>query len=491
MKNQVQIITYVDRLGAGDLQQLTQLLEGPLNGVFGGVHLLPFFDAIDGADAGFDPTDHTKVDPRLGNWDDIRALTKVVDVMADAIVNHMSSASPQFQDFCAQGDASPYAGMFLTLDSVFPNGAREQDLLAIYRPRPGLPFASTALGNGQKKMLWTTFTPQQIDIDVQHPQGQAYLRSILQRFADNGIQMIRLDAAGYAFKKAGTNCFMLPETFDFIARFAAQAQGMGMEVLVEIHSYYQRQIEIAKRVDWVYDFALPPLVLNTLFFGNSKALKEWIRIRPENALTVLDTHDGIGIIDIGADPADREHHPGLLPPQQLDQLVERIHANSGGQSRQATGAAASNLDLYQVNCTFFDALGRNDRAYLLARAIQLFMPGVPQIYYVGLLAGENDMDLLARSGVGRDINRQRFSPSEIEAAMQKPVVQDLLQLIRLRNTCNAFNGTFALLESSDACLHVRWVCGGDKAELFIDFSDLSYQIGSEDGHSDHELVFRS
>jgi sucrose phosphorylase len=101
MKNQVQIITYVDRLGAGDLQQLTQLLEGPLNGVFGGVHLLPFFDAIDGADAGFDPTDHTKVDPRLGNWDDIRALTKVVDVMADAIVNHMSSASPQFQDFCA------------------------------------------------------------------------------------------------------------------------------------------------------------------------------------------------------------------------------------------------------------------------------------------------------------------------------------------------------------------------------------------------------
>jgi sucrose phosphorylase len=101
------------------------------------------------------------------------------------------------------------------------------------------------------------------------------------------------------------------------------------------------------------------------------------------------------------------------------------------------------------------------------------------------------MDLLARSGVGRDINRQRFSPSEIEAAMQKPVVQDLLQLIRLRNTFNAFNGTFALLESSDACLHVRWVCGGDKAELFIDFSDLSYQIGSEDGHSDHELVFRS
>ncbi len=491
MKNQVQLITYVDRLGGGNLQQLTQLLKGPLKGVFGGVHLLPFFDAIDGADAGFDPTDHTQVDPRLGNWDDIRALSEVVDVMADAIVNHMSSASPQFQDFCAHGDASPYAGMFLTMDSVFPNGAREQDLLAVYRPRPGLPFVPMALGNGQKKMLWTTFTPQQMDIDVQHPQGQAYLTSILQRFADNGIRMIRLDAAGYAIKKAGTSCFMLPETFDFIARFAEQAQGMGMEVLVEIHSYYQRQIEIAKRVDWVYDFALPPLVLNTLFFGDSKALKDWVRIRPENALTVLDTHDGIGIIDIGADPADRAQHPGLLPPEQLDQLVERIHTNSKGQSQQATGAAASNLDLYQVNCTFYDALGRNDRAYLLARAIQLFLPGVPQIYYVGLLAGENDMELLARSGVGRDINRQRFSPSEIETALQKPVVRDLLQLVQLRNSCKAFNGAFTLLESSDATLHLRWVCGASKAELFINFSDLSYQIRSEDANGGQVHSFRT
>lgn len=482
MKNQVQLITYVDRLGGGNLQQLTQLLEGPLQGVFGGVHLLPFFDAIDGADAGFDPTDHTQVDPRLGNWDDIRALSEVVDVMADAIVNHMSSASPQFQDFYARGDASPYAGMFLTMDSVFPNGARENDLLSVYRPRPGLPFTAMALGNGQKKMLWTTFTPQQLDIDVQHPQGQAYLTSILQRFADSGIRMIRLDAAGYAIKKAGTSCFMLPETFDFISRFAQQAQGMGMEVLVEIHAYYQRQIEIAKRVDWVYDFALPPLVLNTLFFGNSQALKDWIRIRPQNALTVLDTHDGIGIIDIGADPADRAHHPGLLPPEQLDQLVERIHTNSNGQSRQATGAAASNLDLYQVNCTFYDALGRNGLAYLLARAVQLFMPGVPQIYYVGLLAGENDMDLLVHSGVGRDINRQRFSTSEIADALQKPVVNDLMDLIRLRNTCAAFNGAFELLPSSDETLHLVWTHTDSRAELFVDFSDLSYKLTISDAH---------
>ena len=153
MKNQVQLITYVDRLGGGDLTNLQALLRGPLKGLFGGVHLLPFFLPIDGADAGFDPIDHTAVDPRLGGWNDILALSADVEVMADVIVNHMSSKSPQFQDWSARGDASPFAGLFLTFEAVFPNGATEADLLAIYRPRPGLPFTSMTLANGRKHLL--------------------------------------------------------------------------------------------------------------------------------------------------------------------------------------------------------------------------------------------------------------------------------------------------------------------------------------------------
>jgi sucrose phosphorylase len=482
MKNQVQLITYVDRLGGGDLSRLNRLLAGSLKGVFGGVHLLPFFDAIDGADAGFDPKDHTRVDPRLGDWTDIRRLADELDIMADAIVNHMSADSPQFQDYSRHGDASPYSGLFLTFDAVFPKGATQADLLAIYRPRPGLPFTPTTLHNGQKKIIWTSFTSQQVDIDVLHLQGQAYLNSILHTFADNGIGMVRLDAVGYAIKKAGGNCFMMPETFDFISDFAAQAKGLGIEVLVEIHSYHKRQIEIAKHVDWVYDFALPPLVLHALFSGQAEPLKAWIRMRPNNALTVLDTHDGIGIIDIGADPLDRQNNPGLVSSADLDRLVERIHEKSGGQSRQATGSAASNLDLYQVNCTFYDALGRDDRAYLLARAIQFFMPGVPQVYYVGLLAGENDMALLAQSGVGRDINRHRYTPPEIEQALHRPVVQDLLDLIRLRNSHAAFGGQFELLESQSESLHMRWTNGDATALLYVDFVKLDYRLAyTEDG----------
>ena len=476
MKNQVQLITYVDRLGGGGLPELQALLTGPLQGVFGGVHLLPFYYPIDGSDAGFDPIDHTQVDPRLGGWDDVRALSSHVEVMADVIVNHMSSDSPQFQDLSAKGKDSAYDGLFLTLDRVFPQGATEADLLKVYRPRPGLPFTVATLANGEKRVLWTTFTPQQVDIDVAHPQGQAYLTSILQTLARNNVRMVRLDAVGYAIKKAGDSCFMMPETYAFIDQFAAEARALGIEVLVEIHSYHRKQIAIAARVDWVYDFALPPLVLHALAFKTAAPLQRWIDIRPNNALTVLDTHDGIGVIDIGADAADRAGSPGLVPPAELDRLVEIIHEKSQGQSRQATGAAASNLDLYQVNCSFYDALGRDDNAYLIARAIQFFLPGVPQVYYVGLLAGHNDMALLEKSGVGRDINRHRYTPTEIAADLQRPVVQALLGLIRLRNGHPAFGGQFSVTEARETTLTLQWIAGDATATLHVDFAATRFEI---------------
>jgi sucrose phosphorylase len=482
MKNKIQLITYVDRLSGGGLTDLHGLLNRELKDLFGGVHLLPFYFPIDGSDAGFDPIDHTQVDPRLGDWPAVKALAQDVEVMADVIVNHMSIESPQFKDFSARGVASPYDGLFLTLDAVFPRGATEKDLLAVYRPRPGLPFTYATLKTGEKRILWTTFTPQQIDINVHHPQGQAYLQGILRTLADSGVRMVRLDAVGYAIKKAGTSCFMMPETYAFIDAFAAQAKALGIEVLVEIHSYYKTQIEIAKRVDWVYDFALPPLVLHAFTFKTARVLKDWIRIRPHNALTVLDTHDGIGIIDIGADAQDRLGKPGLVPPAELDALVETIHANSQEQSRRATGAAASNLDLYQVNCTFYDAMARHDTHYLLARAVQFFLPGIPQVYYVGLFAGQNDMALLERTKVGRDINRHYYTRGEITQALAQPVVQKLRDLMILRNTHAAFDGTFEMQESRDDALALRWQNGDAWAALQVNFTQgtgaLQYSHGS-------------
>ncbi len=477
MRNAVQLICYADRFG-GTLPGLRRLLTGPLAGLFGGVHVLPFFHPIDGADAGFDPIDHTAVDSRLGSWQDVQQLAGEVEVMADVIVNHMSCRSPQFLDFAARGRASRYDGMFLTLDNVFPGGASESDLLAIYRPRPGLPFTPMTLADGSRRILWTTFTAEQIDIDVSHPEGQRYLDSILARLADNGVRIIRLDAVGYAIKRPGTSCFMMPETFTFIHEFAARAAARGLEVLVEIHSHYAQQIGIARQVDRVYDFALPPLVLHGFCAGTARYLKRWIDIRPRNALTVLDTHDGIGVIDAGADAADPAGKPGLLPAAEIDRLVEAIHHNSHGESLRATGGAASNLDLYQVNCTFYDAMGRDDLRYLLARAIQFFLPGVPQVYYVGLLAGRNDMELLARTHVGRDINRHHYTLDEIDAALQRPVVRDLAALIRLRNTHPAFGGEFSLGQTTDEELELRWTAGSAAVTLQVNLRSGEHRIAS-------------
>lgn len=477
MLNHVQLITYVDRLGGGGIRELNALLRGPLRGLFGGVHLLPFFTPIDGADAGFDPIDHASVDPRLGDWHDIAALARDTEIVADLIVNHISRSSTQFQDFQRRGKASPWAGLFLTRESVFGANPSQEAVNAIYRPRPGLPFTPATLDTGENVQLWTTFTPEQIDIDVTHPLGQQYLGSILGTFAANGVKLLRLDAVGYAIKQAGTRCFMLPATFDFIRALSAQVHALGMEVLVEIHSHYRKQVEIARLVDWVYDFALPPLLLHAFAFRTAQPLLNWLRIRPHNALTVLDTHDGIGVIDIGGDAGE----PGLVPPAELNELVESIHRNSKGQSCQATGAAASNLDLYQVNCTYYDALGRNDRRYLIARAVQFFVPGIPQVYYVGLLAGENDMQLLQRSHVGRDINRHYYSGTEIEAALRRPVVAGLCELIRLRNTHSAFQGQFSLGACTDNALTLRWDNSGAFAELQVDFASDACVLRVSDG----------
>jgi len=484
MKNQPQLIAYVDRFSGGGFGDFQRLLEGQLKGVFGGVHLLPFFYPIDGADAGFDPIDHTRVDPRLGTWHDVRALGEHVEIMADLIVNHISSRSPQFLDYDEHGDASPYSGMFLTYATVFGEGAPETDLLELYRPRPGLPFTKYELKHGGHRLLWTTFTGEQIDIDVRHPEGKRYLDTILKQFQAAGIRAIRLDAVGYAIKKAGTSCFMIPETFEFIAELAGQAHTLGIEVLVEIHSHYLEQIEIAKQVDWVYDFALPPLVLHTLYTRTAGQLKRWFEIRPRNAVTVLDTHDGIGVLDVGADRKGG-NVPGLLTPEQIDALVGTIHQRSHNESHQATGAAANNLDLYQVNCTFYDALGRSDDEYLIARALQLFTPGIPQVYYVGLLAGANDMNLLRRTGVGRDINRHYYSEAEIHSELRRPVVRSLLDLLRFRSTHRAFAGQFHLLPNNDYEICIEWRNGNETARLDVDLKSMQGAITySADGRQD-------
>jgi sucrose phosphorylase len=473
MKNQAQLITYVDRLSGGGFRELQRLLDGPFREAFGGVHVLPFFHPIDGADAGFDPIDHTEVDPRLGSWDDVRALASRTEMMADMIVNHISRGSPQFVDFDMRGDASPYASLFLTFARVFPAGASQADLLALHAIRPGLSFTQHQTTHGERVLLWTTFTSEQIDIDVHHPEGRRYFDAILTRFQSAGIRAIRIDAAGFAVKKAGTSCFMIPETLAFIADLTARARARGMEVLVEVHGHYLDQQRIAQQVDWVYDFVLPPLVLHTLYTRDATSLRRWIDIRPANSVTVLDTHDGIGVLDAG----------DLLTREEIRALVGEIHKRSGGQSIEATGDAASNLDADQINCTFYDAVGGRDDQYLVARAIQCFLPGIPQIYYVGLLAGRNDMALLARTRVGRDINRHYFTADELQQQLGLPIVERTLALLTLRNNHPAFAGVFDASRSTRDRLVLTWSFDRDWITLDVDLTRMHATVADAAGRN--------
>jgi len=488
MKNKVQLITYVDRLSGSNIKALTDLLHNELSSLFSGLHLLPFYYPIDGSDAGFDPINHTLVDDRLGTWSDIKRLGKDFNIMADLIVNHMSAQSDEFQDVLAQGKESRYWDLFLTKDKVFPEGLNDKQREKIYRPRPGNCFTSYAIPENKHEEFWTTFTNNQIDIDVESQSGQDYLNNILKTFADNRVSIIRLDAAGYAIKRADTSCFMLEDTFDFINELSKKANKLGIETLVEIHSHYQTQIEIAQRVDLVYDFALPPLILHSLFTKSTEALASWLTISPRNCITVLDTHDGIGIIDVGP----MENKKGLLAESQINELVENIHQNSKGASRKATGNAASNVDLYQVNCTYYDALAQDDLDYLIARAIQFFAPGVPQVYYGGLLSQPNDVTLLTQTNVGRDINRPYLNRMDINEALSKPATRALIKLIQIRNKHEAFNGEFSM-DSQGSMLTMSWANKCAMAVLSVDLStrNASIKLCSDNESSEvslHSLV---
>lgn len=180
----------------------------------------------------------------------------------------------------------------------------------------------------------------------------------------------------------------------------------------------------------------------------------------------MDTHDGIGVVDV----------KDLLPDGEIVQTKEDIFKYGANVKKIYNTAVYNNLDIYQVNCTFYSALGEDDDAYLLARAVQFFAPGIPQVYYVGLLAGKNDLKLLEETKVGRNINRHYYTEEEIEQEVKRPVVKKLLKLMEFRNSCKAFNGSFKLVECLDSELHIIRNNGISSAELKADLVEKTFDI---------------
>ncbi|MEY5017577.1 MAG: hypothetical protein RL431_626 [Actinomycetota bacterium] len=452
------ILVYAERVG-GNLGEIEKLLAGPLAD-FDGIHVLPFFHPYDGDDAGFDPIDHTIVDPRLGHWSDFKRISQTHEVTADLIVNHASSLSPEFLDWQEKGTESEYDGMFLTFDVVFPNGGNENDITAFYRPRPGLPFTAYEV-NGVRRLVWTTFMPTQVDIDINHPAGQAYLVRVIEALASGGVKVIRLDAIGYAVKTPGNDSFMTDETLKFVEELTELIHSYGMRVLVEVHAHYTQQLAIAPLVDLIYDFQTAPLLLHSFFTGTVDKLGDWFAIRPSNCLNVLDTHDGFGVIDAGPISG----RPGLITQDDMAYIFDRAAENTNGHSNVASVVPQWFTLPHQINATLPNILA-DDVAYVASRAVQFFLPGEPQVYYVGLLNGMDDVELFQSSGQGRDVNRHHYTPEEIAEALSTPVTQAIIALARLRKN-PAFEGEFSWAQTAHDSISLSWAHGTDSIALDV------------------------
>ena len=439
-QNKTQLITYADSLG-GNLKNLEHVLKTHFSDVFqGGVHILPPFPSS--GDRGFAPLNYFEIEPTFGDWQDIEAIGKEFDVVLDQMVNHISRQSSYFQDFVKKGRKSEYADLFITLDKVWPDGQpKDEDVAKIFLRKPEHPFSDILIEETQEvERIWTSFGPsvdwsEQIDLDIHSQVTKDFIVSIFEHFKAKNVKMIRLDAIGYVTKKAGTSCFFVePDIYEFLSWVKAEADSLGLELLPEIHAHHSINKKLTAQGYWTYDFVLPGLILHTLYTKNVTKLQDYLKDCPKNQFTMLDCHDGIPV------QPDLED---VLTIDESKHIVDVCIQRGANLNRiLAKGDEHIDFDAHQINITYYDALGRNDNLYLMARAIQLFTPGIPQVYYVGLLAGENDYEALKEQDEARAVNRHNYSLTEIEQELARPVVQKLLELIRLRNTHEAFNGDF-------------------------------------------------
>jgi sucrose phosphorylase len=467
LENKVMLITYADSMGK-NLAELRTVLEKYFKDALGGLHILPFFPSS--GDRSFSPTRYDTVDPAFGGIDDIASLGQEYSLMVDFMINHISRRSEYFLDFQKKKDASIYRDLFIRYNEFWENGEPTHDQIeAIYKRKPAAPCYEVTFKDGTKEKVWCTFSDEQIDLNVRTGTTKRFIRENLELLCKMGASIIRLDAFAYAIKKPGTSCFFVkPDIWELLEEIKGMTETHGAFILPEIHEHYSIQTELARAGYWVYDFALPVLVLHALYSGSGEYLKKWLEMSPAKQFTTLDTHDGIGIVDV----------KGLLPDEKIEFVRNKMFSEGANVKKVYNSTAYNNLDIYQINTTYYSALGNRDNAYLAARAIQFFAPGIPQVYYVGALAGKNDIDLLEKTKNGRDINRHYYSVEEIDREIKRPVVQKLLELMRLRNSHPAFslNGKIEIELSEKSTLVIRRSGGGEAITLTVDLASHEYTI---------------
>ncbi|WP_339614707.1 alpha-amylase family glycosyl hydrolase [uncultured Gilvimarinus sp.] len=447
------LITYgnsVREAGHKPLDTLQNFLHDNLQNVFSAVHVLPFFPHS--SDDGFAVIDYTQVDPELGDWDDINALSHDFKLMADLVINHVSSQSLWFRNY--QYGKDPGRGYFVEAD---PN----YDLSNVVRPRTSPLLRKTETAEGIKH-VWCTFSHDQVDVDFRNEQVLLEYLRIIGRYLDEGAQWIRLDAVAFLWKELGTNCIHLPQTHDVVklVRLLTEYKNAHALLISETNVPNRENLTYfgnSNEAHIIYNFSLPPLVIHALLAGDCSYLKSWMMSMPPSPvgctyLNFTASHDGIGLR-----PAE-----GLLSDGELQQMLGTLESFGGRISTRTD--AEGNEKPYEANIALFDAFkgtyNGTDKwqveRLICSQTIMLAVEGIPAFYIHTLFATPNDEDKLEATGHNRSINRRNWSLSDLQARIDEPggpgqrVFDELRRLIRLRSHQPAFHPN-----ATQFTLHIR------------------------------------
>ena len=413
----VVLITYGDQVRFDEcaeeqgspLSALARFLsEAGLDGLIDTVHLLPCFPWS--SDDGFSVIDYRRIDPALGDWDDIERLRGDYRLMFDLVLNHVSRRSRWFEEYLAGHE--PFKRFFIEVDPA-------ADTSSVVRPRslPLLTEVETAEG---PRYVWTTFSEDQIDLDYGEPDVLAEMVDVFLLYLSHGARIVRLDAIAYLWKRLGTPCIHLPQTHQVVKllRDLAEELSPGTIILTETNVPHEENVSYfgdSDEAQMVYQFSLAPLLLEALLSGDGRLLSEWLAsMRPlplgATVLNFTASHDGVGVRPL----------EGLMPPDRFERLVDAVRARGGYVS---TKRGRDGVDSpYELNISYFSALAEPDATdgrevqiarFLASQAVMLSLAGVPAVYFHSLVATPNDTEGVKASGRSRSINRRKFSAKEL------------------------------------------------------------------------------
>ncbi|MDP8971271.1 MAG: sugar phosphorylase [Actinomycetota bacterium] len=433
------LITYADQVresGRTPLYSLWEFLSAHVAGAVTGVHLLPFYPST--SDDGFAVADYLRVDPDLGDWDDVRRIAGRFRLMVDGVFNHTSSSNPWFLRWLDNDPA--YEGFFVTADP-------DVDLSTVTRPRAS-PLLTAFQAVDGVRHVWTTFSPDQVDLNYANPEVLLAVTDVLLQYVAKGARVVRLDAAAYLWKEVGTCCAHLANTHEIVRlwRTVVDTVAPGTLLITETNVPHVENVSYfgdgTNEAHLVYQFPLAPLVLSTFHLADSRTMQGWAatltpRSQQTAFLNFLGSHDGVGIR-----PAE-----GLLTPAEIDQLCQLTKAHGGGVSHRLEPDGS--LSPYELNTVYFDALTEVDSdeprsvqvaRFLSAHSILLALAGVPAIYVQSLLGSRNWVEGVEETGRLRAINRRKLDRAQLEAELEDPATLRHQVLTRLRDRIRARTG---------------------------------------------------